>query len=159
MAAQNENANTNPKKGKFSNLLIIIFIAIVLLALTTGIAYFVATNTVGRSSDNANGSSEKSAKSYVTYDAGEFLTNLSDKGYIKLSLVYLLESKEVQEQVTQKDSEIRDRIFSILRSKTYDSVKDSNGMEDLRKEIKSSLNQILGEGSIVEVYFTSIIVN
>ncbi|AEE91378.1 Flagellar basal body-associated protein FliL [Tepidanaerobacter acetatoxydans Re1] len=152
MATQN-----NPEKkdkSKFQNLIMIILLLFVLMLLTSGVAYFVAKNIAGN-----NKTVVEQSKSNITYDAGEFLTNLSDKGYIRLSLVYLLNSKDVENELKLKESEIRDKIFVILRSETYDSIKDSEGMENLRKKIKESLNQILTNGSIVDVYFTSIIVN
>lgn len=152
MATQNNPEKKN--KSKFQNLIMIILLLFVLMLLTSGVAYFVAKNIAGN-----NKTVVEQSKSNITYDAGEFLTNLSDKGYIRLSLVYLLNSKDVENELKLKESEIRDRIFVILRSETYDSIKDSKGMENLRKKIKESLNQILNDGSIVDVYFTSIIVN
>ena len=125
------------------------------MLMTTGVAYIVAKSIAG----NNDKKNVETPKNHITYDAGEFLTNLSDKGYIKLSLVYLLSDKEVEKELKFKDSEIRDKIFTILRSKKYDSVRDSKGMEELRRQIKESLNQTLNGGRIVDVYFTSIIVN
>lgn len=122
--------------------------------MTTGVAYVVAKNIAGGSVKYV-----ESSRDQVAYNAGEFLTNLADKGYIKLSMVYLLNDKQCEKEVVSKDSEIRDKVFTILRSKTHDSVKDSNGMEELRKEIKEALNQLLNGGRIVDVYFTDIIVN
>ena len=127
----------------------------VLMIMTSGVAYIVAKNIAG----NGNRQGIATQKNHTTYDAGEFLTNLADKGYIKLSLVYLLGSKDVEQEIQTKDSEIRDRIFSILRSKEYNDVRDSAGMEDLRVQIKESLNQTLSEPRVMDVYFTSIIVN
>ena len=122
--------------------------------MTTGVAYFVAKNFAG-------GGNKKSVEvqNYITYDAGEFLTNLADKGYIKLSLVYLLNNRDAEKELEFKDSEIRDKIFAILRSKKHDLVKDNKGMEELRGQIKEALNETLSNGSINDVYFTSIIVN
>ena len=141
-------------KSRFKNILLVVLALFVLMLMTTGIAYIVAKNIAG----NDKGYVE-SSKNQVTYDAGEFLTNLADRGYVKLSMVYLLNDKQAEKEVESKDSEIRDKVFTILRSKTHDSVKDSNGMEELRKEIKEALNQLLNGGRIVDVYFTDIIVN
>ena len=136
------------------NVLLVVLALFVLMIMTTGVAYVVAKNIAGGSVKYV-----ESSKDQVAYNAGEFLTNLADKGYIKLSMVYLLNDKQCEKEVVSKDSEIRDKVFTILRSKTHDSVKDSNGMEELRKEIKEALNQLLNGGRIVDVYFTDIIVN
>ena len=136
------------------NVLLVVLALFILMIMTTGVAYVVAKNIAGGSVKYV-----ESSKDQVAYNAGEFLTNLADKGYIKLSMVYLLNDKQCEKEVVSKDSEIRDKVFTILRSKTHDSVKDSNGMEELRKEIKEALNQLLNGGRIVDVYFTDIIVN
>jgi flagellar FliL protein len=150
--ATQKNAENN---NRFKNIIVVVLALFVLMLMTTGVAYVVAKSIAGSNDNNKI----EATKNHITYDAGEFLTNLSDRGYIKLSLVYLLGDKEVERELQSKDSEIRDRIFSILRSKKYDSVKDSNGMEELRGQIKESLNQTLNGTRIVDVYFTSIIVN
>lgn len=142
------------KSSGFRNILLVVLALFFLMLMTTGVAYVVAKNIAG-----SNVKQVESPKSNVTYNAGEFLTNLSDKGYIKLSMVFLLNDKKCEKEVESKSSEIRDKVFTILRSKSHNSVKDSNGMEELRKEIKESLNQLLNGGRIIDVYFTDIIVN
>lgn len=141
-------------KSSFKNILFIVLLVLMLMLMASIVAYFVARNFTGNTTDQ-----HETVKQATPYSAGDFLTNLSDRGYIKVSLVYLLDSKELEKELQSKDFEIRDRIFTILRSKNYDSVKDSRGMEELRKQIKSSINSLLTTGKITDVYFTSIIVN
>ena len=142
------------KKSGLRNILLVVLALFFLMLMTTGVAYVVAKNIA-----SSNEKVVENPKNHITYDAGEFLTNLADKGYVKLSMVYLLNGKDVEKELEIKDSEVRDKVFTILRSKNHDSVRDSNGMEELRKEIKECLNQLLNSGEIVDVFFTSIIVN
>lgn len=142
------------KKSGLRNILLVVLALFFLMLMTTGVAYVVAKNIA-----SSNEKVVENPKNHITYDAGEFLTNLADKGYVKLSMVYLLNGKDVEKELEIKDSEVRDKVFTILRSKNHDSVRDSNGMEEIRKEIKECLNQLLNSGEIVDVFFTSIIVN
>ena len=71
------------------NVLLVVLALFILMIMTTGVAYVVAKNIAGSSAKPV-----ESSKDQVTYNAGEFLTNLSDKGYIKLSMVYLLNDKQ-----------------------------------------------------------------
>lgn len=142
------------KKSGLRNILLVVLALFFLMLMTTGVAYVVAKNIA-----SSNEKVVENPKNHITYDAGEFLTNLADKGYVKLSMVYLLNGKDVEKELEIKDSEVRDKVFTVLRSKNHDSVRDSNGMEELRKEIKECLNQLLNSGEIVDVFFTSIIVN
>lgn len=142
-------------KGKFKNIFVIIFALVCIMLITTIVSYFVAKNIAG----NAAVNTVEVDKNYTTYSAGEFLTNLSDKGYIKVSIVYLLSNKDVEKELEQKEYEIKDKVYTILRSKTFSSVKDSKGMEELRVQIEDAANKVLKSGKVEEVYFTSIIVN
>jgi len=144
-----------PEKFKIKNILLIVLGLVFVMVLTTVIAYTVAKNIAAKPSPL----SMENNKSYTTYVAGEYLTNLSDKGYIKLSMVYLLSNKNVEKELEQKEYEIQDKVYSILRSKTFSSVKDSKGMDELRTQIKDEANKILSSGRIEDVFFTSIIVN
>lgn len=147
--------NELQKKTNFKTITLVVLALFVLMLITTGVAYFVAktisSGNIPRPMNNT--------RTYQTYTAGEFLTNLSDRGYIKFSMVYMLKDKDAEKELDIKDSEIRDRVFTILRAKTYDSVKDSEGMDELRIEIKESINTVLVNSSIDDVFFTSIIVN
>jgi flagellar FliL protein len=107
------------KKGiELKKVILVILVLFILMLITTSIAYVVARYA---SSEGRPKAVELQNK-YITYPAGDFLTNLSDRGYIKVSLVYLLSDKEVEKEIKSKDYEIRDRIFSILRSKNFDGV-------------------------------------
>ncbi|HHX24026.1 MAG: flagellar basal body-associated FliL family protein [Tepidanaerobacteraceae bacterium] len=146
---------SSEKKSILRNVVIVVLVLFTLMIITTLVTYYVAQSFLR---DSVNPPAE-SPKNHITYDAGEFLTNLSDSGYIKLSLVYLIDDKAVEKELELKESETRDKIFTILRSMKNDSVRDSEGMEELRVLIKESLNDIIDSGNITDVYFTSIIVN
>jgi len=126
---------------------------IILLVVTTVVSYFVAKNVLGEYS------TKQPERQLVTYDLGEYLTNLADRGYVKVSIVCLLDGKETEKEVAKKEFEVKDRIYAILRSKTYDSVKDSKGMGILKNQIKAAVNELIDSGEIEEVFFTEIIVN
>ncbi|KYO64578.1 flagellar basal body-associated FliL family protein [Thermovenabulum gondwanense] len=140
------------KKG-MRRILIIVFIVVILMIVSAFMAYFLTKNFLFQ--DKA----KEEKKVLAPYQAGEFLTNLADHGYIKISLVFLLEGKDAEKELKQREYEINDRIYSILRAKTFESVKNSNGMEVLRGEIKNNINKLLEKAKIVDVYFNSIIVN
>ena len=149
------NNNKPQRKIILPNIIWIVLLMVFITLFTVGISFYVATNVMG----SADKKVADQSKTYITHPAGDFLTNLSDRGYIKFSMVYLLTSKDAEKEVFLKDSEIRDKILSILRTKKFSEVKDSNGMESLRVEIKESLNSILVGGKIEDIYFTNIIVN
>ncbi|MFO7151726.1 MAG: flagellar basal body-associated FliL family protein [Bacillota bacterium] len=138
---------------KMRSTLKLLGFVIILLVVTTVVSYFVAKNVLGEYS------TKQPERELVTYDLGEYLTNLADRGYVKVSIVCLLDGKETEKEVAKKEFEVKDRIYAILRSKTYDSVKDSKGMGILKNQIKAAVNELIDSGEIEEVFFTEIIVN
>lgn len=138
---------------KMRSTLKLLGFVIILLVGTTVVSYFVAKNVLGEYS------TKQPERQLVTYDLGEYLTNLADRGYVKVSIVCLLDGKETEKEVAKKEFEVKDRIYAILRSKTYDSVKDSKGMGILKNQIKAAVNELIDSGEIEEVFFTEIIVN
>lgn len=138
---------------KMRSTLKLLGFVIILLVVTTVVSYFVAKNVLGEYS------TKQPERQLVTYDLGEYLTNLADRGYVKVSIVCLLDGKETEKEVAKKEFEVKDRIYAILRSKTYDSVKNSKGMGILKNQIKAAVNELIDSGEIEEVFFTEIIVN
>lgn len=141
------------QKSGMKKIILIASIVVILMILSAFLAYFLTKNFI------VQGQAKEEKKVLTPYQAGEFLTNLADHGYIKISLVFLLEGKDAEKEVKEREYEINDRIYSILRAKTFDSVKDSNGMEVLRSEIKNNINKLLEKGKVTDVFFNSIIVN
>jgi flagellar FliL protein len=147
--------DVKPRASIMGNMLRVVTAIVLITLLMAGVSYVVASKVLVSAGNGAMAAT----KTTITHPAGEYLTNLSDKGYIKFSMVYLLDGKETQKEVEEKDSEIRDSILLILRGKRLAEVKDSQGMEDLRMEIKHSINSILERGEVRDIYFTSILVN
>ncbi|MDN5330938.1 MAG: flagellar protein FliL [Tepidanaerobacteraceae bacterium] len=131
----------------------LLIIAVLFLIITTAAAYVITKNIL------VDDPEQQAKKQYITYPLGDYLTNLADRGYVKISIVCLLSDKKTEKEMQQKEYEIKDGVYAILRSKTYDSLKDSKGMEVLKKELKDMINKVVDNGKVEEVYFTSIIVN
>lgn len=140
--------------SSFKTFATIVLTLIILILISVSVAYYTVTMLVPH-----NTSIKTKAPNLITYEAEEILTNLKDRGYIKISMTYLIDNKKVEKELEQKEYEIKDNILYTLRSKTMAQVKDGAGTEQLRMEIKESINEILTHGEIRDVYFTNIIVN
>ncbi|MCF6097068.1 flagellar basal body-associated FliL family protein [Thermovorax subterraneus] len=139
--------------NKLRSTLKLLVVVILVLLVSTTVTYFIAKNIL------ADNSKKQQENQSITYSLGDYLTNLADRGYVKVSIVCLIDGKEAEKELKKKEYQIKDRVYSVLRSKTYDSLKDSKGMEALKKEIKDTVNKLIENGKIQEVYFTNIIVN
>lgn len=142
------------KRLDLKKILFMFIVIIFLLALTGTIAYLIA---IKASQPEAKTNIENVKGKYI-YPGGEYLTNLADKGYIKLTIEFELENKEMIKELDKRKAEIRDRVNFVLRSKTSEDIKGDTGMEKLGNSIKKELNMLLKQGRVLDVYFTSIIV-
>lgn len=92
--------------------------------------------------------------------AGEFTTNVSDvKGSRYLKVIVYVQYAEASAGEESKATMpiIQDTILNILASKTVAEL-DVSKRDDIKKEIKESLNSKLGADTIQEVYFTDFII-
>lgn len=90
-----------------------------------------------------------------------FVVNLSDplgRRYLKMSLEIEVRDETALEETEKAMPRIKDALLLLLSSKSYE---DLSSMEDkiaLKNEILSRLVQIVGSGTISNVYFTEFII-
>ena len=91
-----------------------------------------------------------------------FIVNLSgSKGrrIAKVNMELELKGDNVQEEIDKRKAQIRDIIIILLSGKTYDDISLREGKEQLREEIKDTVNAFLTKGKIQNVFFTEFIYN
>lgn len=91
-----------------------------------------------------------------------FIINLAgSKGrkVAKVNMELELKGEGVADEIDKRKAQIRDIIIIILSSKTFDEVSDRDGKENLRNEIKDTINSFLTKGKINNVFFTEFIYN
>ncbi len=87
--------------------------------------------------------------------------NLADTGtsrYLRLGLDIEVSSKDAIAAIESQSAKIRDAIIILLSSKSYQSISTSEGKFQLKNEIASRINQILGTPRVVQIYFTDFVV-
>lgn len=91
-----------------------------------------------------------------------FIVNLAgSKGYkvAKVNMELELKGDHAAEEIDKRKAQIRDIIIIILSSKTYEEVSTREGKDNLRNEIKDTINSFLVQGKISNVFFTEFINN
>ncbi|MBX2994391.1 MAG: flagellar basal body-associated FliL family protein [Bdellovibrionaceae bacterium] len=91
-----------------------------------------------------------------------FLVNLAgSKGrrIAKVNIELEVSKSDVQKEIDQRQAQVRDIIIMILSSKTYEYVSSKEGKNQLREEIKDTVNAFLSTGKIESVFFTEFIYN
>lgn len=86
-----------------------------------------------------------------------FLVNLpSDQGpkFLQTQMELELADPAVEEEISRKKPMIRDAILMLLSSRTYQELRNPNGMSKLRQDLLRAVNNILTTGRVKELYFT-----
>jgi flagellar FliL protein len=157
------------KKGKGMLFLII---GVVALAAGAGAFFFLGSSKdgeAGHAAAPAHGESgghgaaaPAEARGVVSLEP--FIVNLADAEgdrYIKCTMRIVLDSKEAAEAVRADElsvTKIRDRMLTLLSSKSYGQVASAEGKEALRQEIQKQIDPVLAKGKVAEVYYTEFIV-
>lgn len=155
------------KPGKSSKMLVLIMLAVVLAG-----GGFFGMKIMGA----AKGKEAPKPKVGEVLELQEFLVNLKDKTWLKVSLALgIAEGAELHaaggghgEGAATDDPKMRDIIIQVLTSKQLDDIVSPEGKEQLKADILAKLNGSYGEhqgehgkgeggasGPFLEVYFTA----
>lgn len=91
-----------------------------------------------------------------------FVVNLAGaKGrrVAKVNMELELKGDGVAEEIEKRRAQIYDYIIIILSSKSYEEISSKEGKNNLRNEIKDTINSFLTKGKITNVFFTEFIYN
>ena len=96
--------------------------------------------------------------------ADEFRVNTADEGQtrfvrLKLSLGFKQGNPTLSAELAQRIPQLRNIVNLILASKSSRNLSSIEDRLELQEEIKASINHILSNGKIDEVYFNELIVN
>jgi len=161
---EKEAVSETKKKGKLG-LWLVIVLAVLLLGTGgfLGRRYFLGANAASANakSGDAAGAMGK-VKSMMNLDS--FLVNLADMDaarFVKVTFRLGLDESKLGEEYASDQvilAATRDRIISVLSTKTADEILTPEGKEQLRKEIRERVNQILPRGKVVEVFIMDFVV-
>jgi len=90
-----------------------------------------------------------------------FLVNLADplgRRYLKLGVEVEVRDEEAAAALTKYEAKVKDTLLLLLSSKTYDSLSTMKAKVELKQEIADRLNQIMGNGSVLRVYITEMVI-
>ncbi|MEN2994891.1 MAG: flagellar basal body-associated protein FliL [Thermodesulfovibrio sp.] len=154
---QSKEQVAKPKKK--TKMLIIIVIAVLVLMAGAAAAYFFLISKAGQQDKTFTIKNSKEVQG-VNFALEPFVVNLMDQGgskYLKVSVQIELSNAKLLEQAKNKTPQIRDAIITLLTNKTSDELITPEGKLLLKDEIKQRVTQILGEGTVINVYLTDFV--
>ena len=86
------------------------------------------------------------------------LSGSNGRRYLKTKINLEAKDGDVKKLIETKSIQIKDRLISILSSKTLEEIDGLEAQENLRKEIKDAVDVVLNVEGVLQVYFTEFVV-
>jgi flagellar FliL protein len=156
-----------PKRRLFGpsmvRVLLYVAAALVMIVISGTVAFLVAKRSgVQPGGGRISPEQVQKVKPYIPFDLGEFSINTSDPvepHFIKVTIVLGYEElkAELQTELNARRAQLRDTVIRTVGGKTYDELNTEDKRAALKKELLGSINDILINGTIKEVYFTEFV--
>ncbi len=132
-------------------MIIILLVAVILI----GVILFVLLTQFNK----PTGAVEPSIDEIVeaTVEVPEITTNLADNRVVRLSLKIQTTSKEAGAELTKRVFQVQNIAIQELSEMEKKDLEGKQGKQIFQKSLKTRLNELMQEGEVQEVYFTSFI--
>ncbi|MEK5231137.1 flagellar basal body-associated protein FliL [Lysinibacillus sp. FSL K6-0232] len=139
------------KNNKMLTMVIIVLVAVILI----GVILFVLLTQFNKPA----GVEEPSIDEIVeaTIEVPEITTNLADNRVVRLSLKIQTTSKEAADELTKRTFQVQNLAIQELSEMGQADLEGKQGKQIFQMALKTRLNELMQEGEVQEVYFTSFI--
>lgn len=149
---------TGKKKRKWLKWIIL---ALVLVLLSAG-GYLGYNYFMGPQEDQESPEETPvDPRSTETIELEPFVVNLADplgRRYLRTTLQVEVVDRSAARDIQSFMPRVRDSIILLLSSKSYSELDSMDKKIQLRNEIVERLNQFIGQGKVVQVYFSEFVV-
>lgn len=132
-------------------MIIILLVAVILI----GVILFVLLTQFNKSTGAVEPSIDEIVE--ATVEIPEITTNLADKRVVRLSLKIQTTSKEAGAELTKRVFQVQNIAIQELSEMEQKDLEGKQGKQIFQKSLKTRLNELMQEGEVQEVYFTSFI--
>lgn len=148
------------KSGKLKWLILILILGILGGAGYFGYTYFMVQDDPDEETQTES-PAQTALQSFEVVDLEPFVVNLADplgRRYLRTTLKVEVIDRSAVRDVQQHMARVRDSIILLLSSKSYSDLDTMEKKIQLRNEIVERLNQFIGQGRVLKVYFSEFVV-
>ncbi len=88
-----------------------------------------------------------------------FVTDLADRGHIRVEIYVELADKRYVSDLEKNQLAVVDAVYRVLRSNTREKLNGADGQDQLRADLLSALQEVVGQNSLRNLYFKQIVIN
>jgi flagellar FliL protein len=160
MASRDEQQNQDKSRTQSNNKMLIIIVIVAVVVCVTAVSAVFLLRGGAKGAAAKEDKTEKS-ESVIMFSQDPFIVNIydgQDLRYMKLRLDLELASIDAKNELTARQSQLRDAVLAILTTKTLQDVQNLQGKNQLKVEILAALSKIVAPGKVKQIYFTDFVV-
>ncbi|MDD1501237.1 MULTISPECIES: flagellar basal body-associated protein FliL [unclassified Lysinibacillus] len=139
------------KNNKMLTMIIIVLVAIILIG---GICFALFTQ-FNKPAKSLEPTIDEIVEASV--EIPEITTNLADNKVVRFSLKIQTSSKDAAAELTKRDFQVKNIVIQELSEMEQKDLEGKQGKQVFQKSLKTKINELMQEGEVQEVYFTSFI--
>ncbi|MEB2278532.1 flagellar basal body-associated protein FliL [Lysinibacillus xylanilyticus] len=139
------------KNNKMLTMIIIVLVAIILIG---GICFALFTQ-FNKPAKTLEPTIDEIVEASV--EIPEITTNLADNKVVRFSLKIQTSSKDAAAELTKRDFQVKNIVIQELSEMEQKDLEGKQGKQVFQKSLKTKINELMQEGEVQEVYFTSFI--
>lgn len=93
----------------------------------------------------------------ASVEVPEITTNLADNRVVRFSLTIQTSSKDAAEELTKRTFQVKNIVIQELSEMEQKDLEGKQGKQVFQKSLKTRINELMQEGEVQEIYFTSFI--
>jgi flagellar FliL protein len=149
--------------GRYLRVIVIGLVALIVAAVG---AFLVVSRMTSAPAPPTSAGETVTRAPLANFGLEQFRTNLADRestSYIQADIVLgynsgLKSNAKLQDELKERENEIRDIVNLILNSKTSQELISVDGKEALKREIMDKINDILSKGRIEKIYLKNFVI-
>ena len=139
------------KNNKMLTMIIIVLVAIILI----GVIAFVLFTQFNKPAGPIEPTIDEIVEASV--EVPEITTNLADNKVVRMSLKIQTTNKDAAAELTKRDFQVKNIVIQELSEMEQKDLEGKQGKQAFQKSLKTRINELMQEGEVQEIYFTSFI--
>ncbi|WP_156289071.1 flagellar basal body-associated protein FliL [Oceanobacillus salinisoli] len=131
-----------------SRLVKVMLTSLVVLLIVTIVALVVVLNVTNAK----NQSDEPSIDDMIeySYESPEITTDLEDGSFVRVQFQIVTDGKDAKDEISKRDFQLKNILIKELATMTEEDFK--SGLPELEDNLKEKINELMTEGTVVDVY-------
>ncbi|KOY82685.1 flagellar basal body-associated protein FliL [Lysinibacillus sp. FSL H8-0500] len=139
------------KNNKMLTMIIIVLVAVILI----GVVVFVLLTQFNKPTGVVEPSIDEIVE--ATIEVPEITTNLADNRVVRMSLKIQTTNKDAADELTKRIFQVQNIAIQELSEMEKKDLEGKQGKQIFQSSLKTRINELMQEGEVQEVYFTSFI--